>query len=578
MADTISVTENHEVMVVIGDRQETYNLNTALPEDSIIVSREKKDILHQMDLQTVITNLDNSVDLLDVSYHAVYGFKLQSQIFSLQKTLMDLNDKGILVINSFKTKAAMITQELAGIFRWLTKGMESVAIGKLEKFSQYASGMSQQAQNLADDYQKLADNTSSVLQATMDENAKQYGKREELSKMLNDFRSQQEAAQAAHDSIEKNLKELRRDYDRLIREEEQEQKQRNTMAIIGAVFSFLGSAVSIAGEVVASKSSGGFGSSGSSAASEEDKKKLAEDKQEKEKLDAQIKTLEEEIKDCEQKLKDKAAEKETADEARKKEIDEELTALRLDIREKKKQKEDLETKSRKVSESIERLAKLLSDIGGDIKEAEPSEALALERSKRMSQIYDQLIKLEEENTKQLGQLAEYTKKMETIVIDQHSTEAAIQALIIAISCLKRVVVAIKDIALFWNSMEECCRSLADSSLKDDIKSLQEIDKEERILAYYDVDIMYPILCYAAKWMAVYCISKEYIAAAEKTRFRLEDTIVNADSTEMSREDHWEKASELAGAVSNSLDMQIADSKKKIQEMGSHPGHKEAREC
>lgn len=567
MADTVSVTENHEIMVVIDNRKETYDINAVLPENSMVVAREKNDILHRMDLQTVITNLDNSVDLLDVSYHAVYGFKLQSQIFALQKTLMDLNDRGILVIGSFKTKAAMITQELAGIFRWLTKGMESVAIGKLEKFSEYASGMSQQAQELADDYQKMADNTSSVLQATMDENTKQYGKQEELSKMLNDFKSQQEAAQAAHDSIEKNLKELRADYDRLSRQEEQEQKQRNTMAIIGAVFSFLGRAVSVAGEAVASKSSG---ASGSSTVSEEDKKKLAEDKQEKENLDAQIKTLEEEIESAEQKIQDKVAEKDTADEEKKKDLDEELKALRLEIRDKKKQKEDLENKRKKVSESIDRLGKLLSDIGSDIKETEPSEALALERSKRMSQIYDQLIKLEEENTKQLGLLAEYTKKMEAVVIDQNSTEAAIQALIIAISCLKRVVVAMKDIALFWNSMEECCRALAESSLKDDIKSLQEIDKEERILAYYDVDIMYPMLCYAAKWMAVYCISKEYITAAEKTRFRLEDTIVNADSTEMSREDHWEKASALAGAVSNSLDMQIDDSKKKLQALGNHP--------
>ena len=150
-----------------------------------------------------------------------------------------------------------------------------------------------------------------------------------------------------------------------------------------------------------------------------------------------------------------------------------------------------------------------------------------------------------------------------MVIEINSVEAAVRSLIVAVSCLKNVVVAVMDIALFWTSMEKCCKALATSDLKDTIQDLQEIDKEERIEFYYTDSVMIPLLTYMVQWAAVKSISTDFINGAENTRFRLNETITKADKAEMSREQHWDMASKTAGNVANNLNRQVAESNKKI---------------
>lgn len=568
MANNVAITEDHQVEVTISGKTERYDLNQTLSENALIVKQEKSDILHQMDLDSVITNLDNSVDLLNVSYHAVYGFKVQAKIFGLQKRLMDLNDKGILVIQNFKDKSAVIMADLKSIFHWLTKCKESIAIGKLMKFAQYAAGMSEQAEELANDYEKMADDTSSVLQQTMDESNAQYEKGDKLREMLAEFEAQQASADTAQKSIEARLKTLRADYDKLLKAEEKEESRKNTQAILGTVFSALGGAVSLVGNTVGSLAgsiTGGdkSGSEGKNANKEE----LDKNNAKKEELDAQIQKLDDEIANLEKSISEKTEEKDAAeDEEKKKALTDEISKLREQVREKQEDKKKTEKDLKTVSSTIEKLGKLFSEVGGQLGNTQSDDSVSQQRSIRMTEIYNELIKLEEENTKQLAQIAEYTKKIETTVINKDSTESAIQALILAISCLKRVVVAVKDIALFWHSLEQSCRQLSESSLVDDIKAVQELDKEDRLEVYYDSETMYPLLCYAAKWTAIYSISNAYIKAAEKTRFRLNETVTNSDSVNMSREQHWEEASQLAGQVGERIQLQVEDSRNKTKEL------------
>lgn len=90
--------------------------------------------------------------------------------------------------------------------------------------------------------------------------------------------------------------------------------------------------------------------------------------------------------------------------------------------------------------------------------------------------------------------------------------------------------------------------------------MQVADKADRIEAYQSPEIMYPIASYMAKWVAIMSISRDYLAAAEKTRTHLNDTVANSDSVSMTKEDHWELASKLAGEVGDSLAQQVAGSK------------------
>lgn len=563
MSDTYNVTEDKKLEVCVNGTAMVYDLNEPLEETFPIVVREKKDILKQMDLKTVINNLDNAVDLLDVSYHAVYGFAVQAKIFRLQKNLMDLNDKGIIVVGEFRDKSQTVQAELKAVFQWLVKGMESVAIGKLERFAVYAAGMSQQAQELADDYQKMADSTSAILEETMEESSKQYAKMDELRNMMNEFQAKIDAANKVQEETKRRLNSLNEEYAKLSDAEERAEKQQNKMAVIGAVFSFVGNVMSGIGsdvpEMSGSNKQPSAAGTGTGAGGEQsdDETKASLDEQQKQKTenDQAMETLKNEIAELEKNLKRLTEETDSSEDqdkraAKQKEYQEQ-------IRSKQEELKKLEEKSKTFEKTIAGIRNIISSAGQRVDQmAEDARSISEQRSQRLNDINKERMRLEDSNTEQLALLAENTKKLAGIVIDQNSTEAAVQALIIAVSCLKKVVVAVKDIELFWNSMEACCRSLADSSLKDTIKDLQQIDKEDRIEAYYSDMIMYPLLCYIAKWAAIGSISREYIAAAEKTRGNLNTTVTTADSSAMSRTDHWNKASQLAEQVSTRISTSI----------------------
>ncbi len=547
------VNDEKKLVVKIGGKNESYDLTVPMSENALMVKEEKRDILHQMDLPVVISNLNNTVDLLNISYHAVYGFPEQSQVFRLQKGVMDLNDMGIIVVTDFKDQASVVVAELVGVYKWLMKGMESMAINKLERFANLAGGMSKQAEEMADGYQSAADNTSAVLQKVMDQNASQIEKNAELVKMQKELEAAQESVEKIQKSVEERLKSLQMEYNRLAKIDDEERDHKRTMDILGAVFGLLGAATSVVSDVV-----GAGGGNASAINAQEDYDRAEKEKKE---LENQIGEAGEEIRSLEEKVKELAAKKEEAEGAENEKLEKEFSDARARVTEARKKKEDLEIKRKVASDTLDKLGGALSGQGEKMQQAASASGEASQtRAAQMSEIYSEIMDLEKQKTEQIGLLAKYAKQMEAAVIDQHSTEAAIQSLILAVSCLKKSVVALKDIALFWSSMERSCRALADNSLKDDIKALQSVDKADRIEAYQSPEIMYPIASYMAKWVAVLSVSKEYLKAAEKTRSHLNDTVANSDSADMSREAHWELASRLAGEVGDSLSRQVTGKK------------------
>lgn len=560
------VNESNLLEVKADGKKEVYDLCKPVKETSMMVLNEKRNILHRMDLPTVIANVNNSVDLLDVSYHAVYGFRgLQERLYGLQKQLLDLNDKGIVVITRFKRKATTVITELTSMYKWLLKAAEKVALGKLETFAEVASEMADQANQMADGYQSLADSTSTVLQDVIEENTKQYEKSDHLKQMMAECEAEEENADALRQSLEKRIKALNDEYRRMAAQEEASEKHRNTMDILGAVFGFLGSAVDVVGGAMENNGGASGQNSSDKGMSEESNKAKAK----KEELDAQLKKAKEEKETLQKTLEEKIQEKDNTDEEEKKKtLEAEIETCREDIRKKGEEIDKLERDAKSAADALAKIGGLLSDTGEKISQAaQDRTSIDMARTERMNQIYDEMLRLQEENTKQMGLLAKYAKQMETFVIDQNAIEAAIQALVIATSSLKRAVVAFKDIALFWNSMEESCRALAKSSFKNTIEDLQSLPKEERIAFYQSEDIMYPLLSYISQWTAIAVVSGEYLDAAEDTKKNLSETLVSADSQEMlTREQHWDKASSLAGKVGDRLQDQVTAEKEKIKNL------------
>lgn len=553
MAMEYDVNNEKQLVVTEGARSECYDLTKALGENALLVRKEKGDILHQMDLPAVISNLDNTVELLNIAYHAVYGFPEYVQVFDLQKTVMDLNDKGIVVVTDFKDQATVVVAELVGVYRWLIKGMESMAISKLERFASRAAGMSEQAARMAEGYEKAADRAAVVLKGVMNQNTSQIEKNEELTRMTQELEAAQESVAAIQNSVEERLSALQQEYTRLTRVDDEERSHKRTMDIMGAVFGFLGAAVSVAATAMPPAAST---PQAEAAGSQQDYDKA---KREKEDLEKQIEEKKNEIESSEEKLKELVAQKDKIEGAEKKELEKTIDSVRDEISKAKKDRDDLENRKKAAEDKLKGLGELLGAQGTQIQQAAAASADAGQvRAEQMSAIYNEIMELQKKKTEQAGLLVKYAKQMEATVIDKHSIEAAIQSLILAISCLKKSVVALKDIALFWSSLDRSCRALASATLKDDIKALQSADKEDRIEAYQSPEIMYPIASYMAKWVAILSVSQDYLTAAEKTRVRLNDTIANSDSVSMSQEDHWKLASKLAGQVGDRLALQVSD--------------------
>lgn len=602
MIKTCSVNEDKLLELSNEKKTEVYDLSKPLEENTIVVQEEKKNILHQMDLNAVIQNLDNTVDLLNVSYHAVYGFPVQTQIFGLQKRVMDLNDDGIVVITEFKNKSGAIVTELNSVFKWLVKGAETVAIGKLEKFADVAAGMSSQADEMAKGYEDAAAETSEVLQDVMDANAKQYEKNDQMQTKLNDLQAKLEVADTVQASVSERLASLKKEYERLSKAEESEMKMQNTQAIIGMVMGSLQGVADLAGRFLGKQASSGnasdanhisgiqrnFGNAAKGAAVSNQKLKqdIANQESVVQKLTDEIDSISKHKDETQAELDSKCAEEKTIqngelsedEKAEKgKEIENQIQVCRDQIR---KLNSELEEKQKEKKTAEEKLTNLKNELGdaaqdgtgstqgaAESQQKDQGQSEAAVRGERMQAIFDEMIKLEEKKTEQLALLAKYTKEMESVVIDKNAMEAAIQSLIIAISCLKRTVVALKDIALFWKSLESSCRALSNNTLKDTIKDLQSLDKEERIEYYYSEDVMYPLLSYMAQWSSIMYICGDYLDAAEKTRQNLNKTLIESENTaSIDRTEHWDKASKLAGQVGSRIDKQVKESNKKIEDI------------
>ena len=559
MATKYEVNDEKQLVVTVGGKSECYELSEAMDENALLVVEEKRDILHQMDLPVVISNLDNTVELMNVAYHAVYGFPEYIQVFGLQKTVMDLNDEGIGVVTDFKDQATEVVAELVSVYRWLMKGIESMAVSKLERFANRAENMSRQAAKMSEGYKKAADRATEVLESVMKQNSVQIEKDGQLDRMVKELEASQKSVEAIQSSVEERLSALQQEYTRLTKVDDEERRHKRTMDIMGTVFSSLGAAVSVVSTVMNFAASSSQAGAPGEKGSQKDYDKAVKDEED---LRKAIEEKEEEICSLQEKLNSLAEQKDKAEGGEKEELEKAFESIQKKISEAKDAKESLAIRKKAAADTLAGLKEVLDAQGTQIrKDAAAGSDADQVRAEQMSTVYKEIMELQKKKTEQAGLLAKYTKQMETAVIDRNSIEAAIQSLILAISCLKKSVVALKDIALFWSSLDRSCRALSNRELKEDIEKLQSADKADRIKVYQSEDIMYPIASYMAKWVAILSVSRDYLTAAEKTRNRLNKTVADSDPVGMSKEDHWRLASRLAGEVGDRLAAQIADSGK-----------------
>lgn len=159
------VPQGDTVLVKVSDekRREELDMSQAPPSTSILVQQGRADVLGQINLEKLLSNLNNCVDLLQITYNAVDGFGVQAQVQELSNRFIDtMNDSNQAAL-SFKLSAQDALEACIYAYGLLMEGNVGPALGLLADTRDTATQMVQVADKLVKAYQSLTDYTNSVL-------------------------------------------------------------------------------------------------------------------------------------------------------------------------------------------------------------------------------------------------------------------------------------------------------------------------------------------------------------------------------------------------------------------------------
>jgi ABC-type multidrug transport system fused ATPase/permease subunit len=196
----------------IEGREETYSLKTKPALTSELVLASEKDILQNLSISLLVSNLTNSADLMFLAYNALAGTKSQSKMSGLQKSLLDTSGDCVATIEGFVDQSQEVIESVIKIYKWLFDGKENLAVIELRFCGEIAGQMSNVAQGLSNAFKQLDDKSQAVLEAAIKEETLEYQKREQMQKKLNDLKGEQKKAIGNQQELERQYEAAQRDY------------------------------------------------------------------------------------------------------------------------------------------------------------------------------------------------------------------------------------------------------------------------------------------------------------------------------------------------------------------------------
>lgn len=578
----------HTIVVCQESVKETYALDTTPPPTSSIVLQSKKEILQKLQLETIISNLNNSAGLMFVAYNALAGTQLQSKMSGLQKDLLDLCQNCIVAVQDFESKSDDVMRYIVLTYKYLLKGKEDIALKQLIRCGQRASEMAAKSEELAAGFTTIAKSTEQVLESSQDEENKQYQRIQELQAQLRELDAKQESAKVKQEELVNQITEMQQLYDDAKSREEKEDKRQFALGIVSAVTSAIGSGVaayvSVTNPLAKAVSSISSSDSKTSEANPEDinklvkqndiakvaAEKLSREAQEKsdaymtaqKEADAAVADANTAHADAEQKA---SLAKDSVDETVKKAAEDakNLASEKLKTAEEKKNKAD------ELQKDADAAKKLASDKNA---EAAGLAAALAEVSKSTAKMQEQAsnaaasiqqekldymnkkLEMQKESREALAALAEYAKLIENTNVSSNMASTAVETLHVAVRSLKQIVTALATAALFWRSMEQYCQNLSKSKLVEEIDDYKDMEINERLEEYSDPAFMYTLVLYLGHWVALNEVCKDYLTAVNEAYVQVTNNINSAPSVEQA----WNDAPKLAKNIFDSVQNQIIE--------------------
>ena len=514
-------TEMNELMLISDNSGCEYNLSVLPEKETPMLKQASVEILQDMQVTSIVQNMENVGRLMFIAYNALSGMRIQSSMFRIQKTYLDLMGNSSLTIISFEHRSEEICEHVAEAYKWLIKGKEGMSLKQFNFCALAAAEMADKAEELADGFKKLSDEVESVLEDTQNESALQYQKMDEMKAQLQQYNAELEKYKSLQTSLDADITSVNDAYQSAKKKENQLFDIKKGLMITQIVTSCIGATIPSASSVKSGRGSGNEQMAG--AAQEALREKETEQKAlSKEKYQKQV---EAEVKDTGEKIQ-------------------------------------------VVAGAIQKLNEQLSEYAASCMDDYQSE------EETTKEIFYKKLELEKQRRETLASIQEFIGLLGASVEKKNVAETAVQTLGVAICCIKQVVVALSVAARFLRSMETYCKTLSDLSMANVIKDLsEELTLEERMECYQDHDFKMTFLKYMCRWAALYYVCDDYRKKSDAIRKMVENSIRSSAS----REEEWQMAGELAKQMGISINQQVEESKKVISELEMMKSLKENNE-
>lgn len=576
-----------EIFIKSADNKilERLSLAKEPPHASLLVQEARKDVLQTLDLKELFDKLGICVPLLNITYDAVNGTgyeikdgkltggSLSAAITKLKNKFSNAVDDSLVVMTGFKTGTQTAVNGFLQAYDYLTdpdyveEPVNGVAMAgkKFQSIKNTAVEMHKEAEVLASGFKEIETTAQEVTTVIMSERDLDNAKKEELMRTVNSMKAQSEAFSKVTADLEEEIKKYDEDYNNVSRQAEKASKQgfglQLASAVIGGATTLFNSvagafsAKAMVGGVInnaMSKTDPAQQQQGQGPAAQPSSPSAQPKSEDLEKSNKIIAEGEKRITEIDARLNElkPLIESETAEEKKRALLDEQDSLAK----EKKTKTEEMES-ARKQAAIYEGIASGAQQIAGQLDQMsqKAGDATTLLYG-RLDKIAEQRAEISKTRRETTMKLAEITSKLANATTEQRDLEVVLNALVMAISCMRIVSQYLSDIALFWKNVERFCDRLIagiesieeDSASRLESKNYTKFFVKEGFVTMYLVNI--------ANWVALHLISVEYLDAFNKTRKEYQQ--IEITNRESDPKVHWKRAQENALLLQQQFDIEL----------------------
>ena len=531
MPDVVKLDERSVTVVQVLDGktyQEVHSMLVIPDAGSKLVKEHTQRILGNLNLDTLITNLARTGQLLFVAYNGVAGFgKLRAAVTTLQDKLSVLCGDCELALSGFERSADEILKNLKQVFSFLLKGKEDWALKFLAGCAKTAEDMSNEANTLAGRFDELGNLAVTTLNETQVEQGNSEQKQQELKEAMEELEAKTANAKILAEQLAASKEKLQRMYEEAKEMAEKAENRAFGLAIANAIMKPLGEGLGVFAAMYAK---------GGMPATIPVPTPTPTPKPKPKKEDPEIEDEDDEEEEIEGEEGDETGEDDEDDEP-------ETPAAG------KKGKTD---SNRRVKAAAVKAAgdamKQAGDQAGQM--SGDYAAIADGYRKEKMRFLELLMKEQEEERKTLAAMAEYAVRMKNVTGQSQIAEATTASLFQAVGALKQVSVVLRTASIFWKNMAAACKALAQSQLKDKIELFK--DDADRLQFYLEDDFKLEAVNYYAGWKALSVVSHEYSATCARVREQVQTDITKNPSTEESRKLAPVLGAKLLGEITSDI--------------------------